>query len=194
MKAFAGIIIVLVIGTGVACAHQGVHRRATKTDLTRIADSLSVHPDTLGHVSEGVAEGVDRHEQNHGIAQLAFEHLHNKLVHFPIVLGIVAFVIALIDKKSCRYEDIIFGMVVGGGLFSVIAVITGLFQSQHFIGTDQEWLVQYHKVAGILLLMLYVLWAALLRLKDLKKYSWVVGFVASVLILVTGIIGGVIAH
>jgi hypothetical protein len=86
------------------------------------------------------------------------------------------------------------GRVWGCGLFSVIAVITGLLQSQQFIGTDQEWLVQYHKISGILLLVFYVIWAALLRIKGLKKYSWVVGFVAAMLILITGFIGGVIAH
>jgi uncharacterized membrane protein len=194
MRVFAGVLIVLVIATGYLYAHKGVHKGAPKPDSTARGDSTLVESDTLARNAEGVSEESERHPATLDFPRLALEHPHNKLVHFPIVLGLAAFVIALFDRISRRYENIILGMVVVGGLFSVVSVITGLLQSQQFIGTDQEWLVQYHKISGILLLLFYAVWAALLRVKEWKKYSWVVGCVTAVLILVTGFIGGVIAH
>ena len=194
MKVFAGFLMMLVIATGCSYAHKGVHKGAPKPDLTTRGDSTLVQSDTLTRNAESVSEESEGHPATLDIPRLALEHPHNKLVHFPIVLGLVAFVIALFDRKSGRYDNIILGMVVGGGLFSGIAVLTGLLQSHQFIGTNQEWLVQYHKLSGILLLVFYVVWAALLRVKELKKYSWLVGCVTAVLILVTGFIGGVIAH
>ncbi len=194
MRVFAGVIIMLVIATGYSYAHKGVHKGAPKADSSARGDSTSVQSDTLARNRESVSEESEGHPATLDIPRLALEHPHNKLVHFPIVLGLAAFVIALLDGKSRRYENIILGMVVGGGLFSAISVITGLLQSQQFIGTAQEWLVQYHKISGILLLVFYVIWAALLRVKEWKKYSWVVGCATVVLILVTGFIGGVIAH
>jgi uncharacterized membrane protein len=194
MRVFAGFLMMLVITTGYSYAHKGVHQGSPKPGSTTRGDSTLVQLDTLTRNAESVSKESDGHPATLDIPRLALEHPHNKVVHFPIALGLVAFVIALIDRKSCRHEDIILGMVVGGGLFSVVAVITGLLQSQQFIGTDQEWMVQYHKIAGILLLVFYVLWAALLRVKDLKKYSWVVGCVTAMLILLTGFIGGVVAH
>lgn len=194
MRVFAGVLMMLVIATGSSYAHKGAHKGAPKPDSTARGDSTLVQSDTLARNTESVSEESDGHPSPLDIPRLALEHPHNKLVHFPIVLGLAAFVIALFDRTSRRYENIILGMVVVGGLFSVVSVITGLLQSQQFIGTDQEWLVLYHKISGILVLVFYAIWAALLRVKEWKKYSWVVGCVTAVFIIVTGFIGGVIAH
>ena len=166
MRVFAGVLMMLVIATGSSYAHKGAHKGAPKPDSTARGDSTLVQSDTLARNAESFSEESERQPATLDIPRLALEHPHNKLVHFPIVLGLAAFVIALIDRKSRRHENIILGMVVGGGLFSVIAVITGLLQSQQFIGTDHEWLVQYHKIAGILVLVVYIMWATLLTLND----------------------------
>lgn len=123
-----------------------------------------------------------------------FEHIHNKLVHFPIVIGIVAFAFTLVNLKTKNYERVILFLIIAGILFSVATVITGLNQTEPFSGTGKQWVVEFHRNTGIALLASYICWFVFTSVQRLKKFSWIIGLLTISLITLAGFLGGVIAH
>lgn len=122
------------------------------------------------------------------------EHLHNKLVHFPIALGVLAFFLTLLNFKWKSFDSAIMVSVLIALLFSIGAFITGKDQSEPFIGTSKEWIVELHQNFGLAVIINLFVWTIFLTIDKLKKYAWIIGLIASILILAAGFLGGVIAH
>ncbi|NJD21597.1 MAG: hypothetical protein FIA82_02850 [Melioribacter sp.] len=123
-----------------------------------------------------------------------FEHLHNKIVHFPIAIGVIAFFFSLLHLRRKNYNTTILILVVLGLAFSVLAFFTGLNQVQPFEGTNKYWVVELHRNFGISILITYFIWLFFLLVDKIKKYAWIIGAIIFVLILITAFLGGVIAH
>ncbi len=123
-----------------------------------------------------------------------FEHMHNKIVHFPIALGLFAFFLSLLNFKLKNYNSAILISVLIALLFSIVAFITGKNQSEPFIGTAKEWIVELHQNIGLALIINFFIWTIFLFVEKLKKYSWLIGLIAFILILTAAFLGGVIAH
>lgn len=123
-----------------------------------------------------------------------FAHMHNKLVHFPITLGAFAFLLTMLNFKWKNFDSAILISVIFSFLFSIGAFITGTNQSGPFAGTAKEWIVELHQNFGIVILINFFVWTIFLVIDKLKKYAWIIGFIAFFLILSTGFLGGVIAH
>ncbi|MBS3945019.1 MAG: hypothetical protein KGZ42_05935 [Melioribacter sp.] len=123
-----------------------------------------------------------------------FEHMHNKIVHFPIALGAFAFLLTLLNFKWKNFDSAILISVLISLLFSIGAFITGKNQSDPFVGTPKEWIVELHQNLGIVILINFFVWTIFLVIDKFKKYAWLIGLIAFILILITGFLGGVIAH
>jgi uncharacterized membrane protein len=125
-----------------------------------------------------------------------FAHLHNKIVHFPIALTLVAFLFSLLNIKQqshCTYQSI--KILLGISLFAGIsAYFTGNFQLTPFIGEPKEWLANTHRLSGIISIILIFLWFITLFIERTKKHSWAIGLIVVAAILITGFLGGVLAH
>ncbi len=126
--------------------------------------------------------------------EVIFEHLHNKIVHFPIAIGVLAFFFSLLHIRRKSYDATIFILVILGFAFSVAAFFTGNNQVQPFEGTNKYWVVELHRNFGIGIMIIYFIWLLFLRIEKIKKYAWIIGAVIFVLILITAFLGGVIAH
>ncbi len=123
-----------------------------------------------------------------------FAHMHNKVVHFPIALGLFAFFLSLLNFKWKNFDSAILISVLVALLFSIVTFITGKNQSEPFIGTAKEWIVELHQNIGLALIINFFIWAIFLFVDKLKKYAWLVGLIAFILILTAAFLGGVIAH
>jgi uncharacterized membrane protein len=123
-----------------------------------------------------------------------FEHLHNKLVHFPIALGVFAFFLTLLNFKWKNFDSTIMVSVLIALLFSIGAFVTGKNQSEPFIGTAKEWIVELHQNLGIAVIINLFVWIIFLIIDKLKKYAWIIGLIAFILVLAAGFLGGVVAH
>jgi uncharacterized membrane protein len=121
-------------------------------------------------------------------------HLHNKIVHFPIAIGVLAFFFSLLHLKRKNYDTTVFILVVLGLIFSLVAFFTGINQVEPFVGTGKYWVVDLHRYFGISILITYFIWLFFLLVEKTKRYAWIIGLVVFILILVTGFLGGVIAH
>lgn len=127
-------------------------------------------------------------------AEQIFEHLHNKVVHFPIALGLFAFFLSLLNFKWKNFDSVILISVLVALLFSIVAFITGKNQASPFIGSSKEWIVELHQNIGLALIINFFIWTVFLFIDKLKKYAWLVGLIAFILILTAAFLGGVIAH
>lgn len=123
-----------------------------------------------------------------------FSHLHNKIVHFPIAIGVLAFFFSLLHLRRKSYETTVFILVILGLMFSLIAFLTGINQIEPFVGTGKYWVVDLHRNFGISILITYFIWLIFLLVETIKKYAWIIGTIIFILIVITGFLGGVIAH
>jgi len=193
------IIFLLAVFTFNIYAHGKEHDKNKKVK----ADTLTiVNGDTIavnGHPKNFNMPTMTEAEKNEDTFELKpseeiFEHLHNKIVHFPIAIGVLAFFFSLLQLKRKNYDTTVLILVVTGLVFSVLSFFTGLNQVQPFEGTSKYWVVELHRNFGISVMITYFVWVFFLLVDKIKKYEWIIGAIIFVMILITAFLGGVIAH
>lgn len=122
------------------------------------------------------------------------EHPHNKLVHFPLSLAVVAAVFLVLGRRRPEFEVtgrwLVWLAAVGG----IAAYFTGRIQKEAFAGEPKEWIVLLHEKWGLATAMVLVAWALLTLWKPARKHGWLFGIAAAALVLITGFYGGIVAH
>lgn len=168
------------------------HRNDENTESHRIAaDTVSIANDSTRHQH---SELENMSKENIVSSESMFEHLHNKIIHFPIALSIMAFFLSILNFKAKKYDQAILLLVVVAFVTSIASVITGLIQESHFEGEPKEWILDIHKVIGFIIAIFLLLWTIALRIPAMKKYHWIAGLIVVVLVSVTGFLGGLISH
>src|SRR5262249_28924010 len=92
-----------------------------------------------------------------------FEHMHNKIVHFPIALGLAAAGLLLGRARWEASQPVATGLLTVAAAFGVAAYFTGGAQAEAFQGTPTWGLVGQHAVQGTVLALLLVAGAILTR-------------------------------
>ena len=119
---------------------------------------------------------------------------HNKIIHYPIALVLAAFIFAIIGYKNNKHELIVKLMLIVAGIFGIVAFFSGANQFEHFINNPKEWLAETHRLLGTVSVVLIWLWYLALIVKPLKKFSLIFGVITVILVSLTGLYGGVLAH
>ncbi len=156
-----------------------------------VGDSLLESQDAVEDENEQI-ESAEEYEMNAGDA--LFEHIHNKIVHYPIALALVTFLFAVLGFKDDRYQLVIKVMLLIAGVFAIMAFFSGANQFDPFIGNPKEWMANTHRVLGIASAISIWLWYLCLVIKPLKKLTWVFAIITVILVSITGLYGGVLAH
>jgi len=123
-----------------------------------------------------------------------FEHIHNKVIHFPIALSVVAFLLMLLGYKNGNYDQAIKIIIPIAVVFSIIAVFSGLNQSVPFEETSTYELVEIHELLGFGVTASLLLWLISLNVKRFEKLVWLFAVLTITLVSITGFFGGIIAH
>jgi len=123
-----------------------------------------------------------------------FEHIHNKIIHYPIALVLVAFLFAVLSYKDDRYQLVIKIMLLIAGVFAIIAYFSGTNQFDHFIDNPKEWLAETHRLLGIASAIFIWLWYLALIFKPMKKFNLIFAVITLIIVSLTGLYGGVLAH
>ncbi len=123
-----------------------------------------------------------------------FEHIHNKIIHFPIAFVVAGFIFTLLGFKRREILNLVSVLVFLAGLFGILAYLTGVSQGSAFENTSKEWVVETHRNLGIATVISIWVWFLFLSVKKLKKISWVIGVIALILVLIAGFYGGILAH
>ena len=191
-------LMLLVLSQLTIIAHEGKHeKKSVKQDTLTIVgkDTIAVN----GHPKKSIMKmGTETETKEEAYVlkpdKEIFAHLHNKVVHFPIAMGLLAFLFSLINLKWKDYDKTVFVLVVLGLIFSLVAFFTVKHQAEPFFDTGRYWVVELHQNIGISILITYFVWLFFLLVEKIKKYAWIIGLITSLLILSAGFLGGVIAH
>lgn len=120
--------------------------------------------------------------------------LHNKVIHFPIVLTLVAAVMVIVARRKPQFEPVAFWLVTLAALSVIPAYFTGKGAEEHFEGKPKEWLVEIHEKQGITIAGLQVLWVLSLLKAGTRRFAWVIGVILAVMVSIAGYFGGLVAH
>ncbi len=200
MKNLFTFILFLLLFTIPVSPHGGKdHKKekAAKQDTLTIVgrDTIAINGISKNPVKKKVEPAIVMDEPvKLNPSEQMFEHLHNKMVHFPIALGVFAFLLTMINFKWKNFDSAILISVLVAFLFSIGAFITGKNQAEPFAGTAKEWIVELHQTFGLTALISFFVWTIILIIDKLKKYAWIIGLITFLLILAAGFLGGVIAH
>jgi uncharacterized membrane protein len=123
-----------------------------------------------------------------------FEHIHNKIVHFPIALGLTAAVILLGRARWGAYQPVAGGLLAVAAVFGMAAYLSGGAQAGPFMGTPTEALVKQHATQGTLTALLLIAGAVLTRVRAAQRWLWIYALFLILAISFTGLLGGLVAH
>jgi uncharacterized membrane protein len=173
---------------------------AAKAAGTAVAGVAKDAKDVAGSAAQAVGGAVNKGE---AVVQAvpwdllkegATSHMHNKLVHFPVALGIFGclFVIAALKWPNLMTAArILLGSAI---VLGYAAVRTGRMQAEEFFNSSYRETLHMH--ADIARNSLWFLLAVLILtwLPSLKKVSWIVAVLAIAGLILAGGLGGVLAN
>ncbi len=128
------------------------------------------------------------------LSKALLDHMHNKLVHFPIVLTLVAAVMVIVARKKPQYEPIAYWLVWAAALSVIPAFFTGKAQEKHMYGGPKEWLDEIHEKQGIIIAITQAAWVLSLLKIQTRRYAWLIGLLLATMVLGSGFTGGLLAH
>ena len=177
-------------------AHDGKHGNKLDTVTVVGKDTIAINGFPVNKVDSQVQSDNRSKIQPEEIKLLEklFEHPHNKIIHIPIVLIVIAFFFSLLSLKDDKFANSVKLIVLLAVISSAVAFFTGTSQIQPFEGTVKETMVNTHRLIGILTLVSTVIWLSFLSIKSLKKFALLIGIISCLLVLTASFYGGIIAH
>ncbi len=188
------IILSIIISPSQVNAHS---KEEHKKKIENVVDSsLQItKADTQSHqMALGKVHNESESKEEIVFPDVLFEHIHNKLVHFPIALSILAFLFTILNFKWKQFEFPIKYIVLIAAIFTIPVIVTGLIQADNFIGDPKESFVYTHKWLGIVSTFIIWVWSYFLWKNSLQKFAWIFAFIILILIILTALQGGIIAH
>ena len=121
-------------------------------------------------------------------------NLHNKIVHFPLALGMAAAVLFMIARRWPAYEPSARLLLIAGALAAVVAFFSGRAQEGEFDDSPFHSVVELHETFGIATAI--TLWAgvALTFWARARRFMPLYGILLVLLLVGTGFLGGVLSH
>ncbi len=200
------ILIILFLSATIIFAHEAHNKKKSipKLDTLTIIGNDTIAINGIA-TQQFMAEHHDENEEHHNEAMeeeevkevtfgAAFEHLHNKLIHFPIALTLIALLLLILGYKEKQYLSAVKIIVPTAALLTIATVLTGRGQTAPFEGTATYQLVETHELLGFGVLASLILWSVSLYVKPLEKFIYTIAILTFILVSITGLYGGVIAH
>ena len=129
------------------------------------------------------------------LAKGLLDHPHNKLVHFPIVLGLGGFALLALARRRPELLPVAHAVIWLAAASAVAAYFSGRFQEEEFKGRPKEWLGELHERASTAVTLACGAWALLVGLRPRRWGPAVIlGAVIVAMMLLTGYLGGLLAH
>jgi uncharacterized membrane protein len=122
-----------------------------------------------------------------------FSHMHNKLVHFPVALGVVAALMILLNYRWPEFQISVRLLLFLAALGAAAAYITGRNQAEEFVTGPYSGILETHRLLGTTTLVLLWLGAVLSFIPWARKIMWVVALLLAFVVMATGFFGGILA-
>jgi hypothetical protein len=190
-SAVAWLSILVVTCAPAATAHEAHRDSASSADSVR-ADSLPA--DSVGAATVAGGRPVPQPYVLSSPARALLAHPHNKLIHFPIVLSLLAALLLWLPRRPPELLAAVRLIVIAATITAVAAYFTGQSQAEGFAGEPKEWVVELHRIWGIAVALALGVWAALLTWRPAGRIPAWWGLVVTALVTVASFLGGVVAH
>ena len=121
-------------------------------------------------------------------------NLHNKIVHFPLALGLAAAIFFMIGPRWPAYEPAARLLLIAGALAAVVAFFSGRAQVEQFDDSPFHSVAELHEKFGIATAI--TLWAgvALTFWARARRFLPLYGVLLMLVLAGTGFLGGVLSH
>ncbi len=143
--------------------------------------------------SEEIKEKVESFSMP-SFKEAIFEHLHNKLIHFPIALCFLSFLFLIISFKYPEFEKSARITLLISAFFTIPVYFSGENQIKNFEKDVNKWLAETHEQLGIFTIISIWLWLFVSNIKGMKKIALFIGILTVILISITAFYGGILAH
>ena len=121
-------------------------------------------------------------------------HLHNKIVHFPLALGLAAAVLFLVAPRWPAYEPAARALLIAAAVAAVAAYLSGGAQEEAFEDSPFHSVVELHEKFGIGTAITLWIGVALTFWARARRFLPVYGLLLILLLSATGFLGGVLSH
>ncbi|VAX21358.1 hypothetical protein MNBD_IGNAVI01-1483 [hydrothermal vent metagenome] len=200
------LLFTILIMASVLYAHEGHKKKKAevKPDTLTIVDGDTIAINGMAtekfmaarhaEAEEEELEAAEEGEVEEVTIGAVFEHIHNKVIHFPIALTIIGLLLMILGYKDNKYLGAIKIIIPFAALMTIVAVFAGLSQAEPFEGTAAYGLVETHELLGFGVLASLILWSIALYVKKLEKFIWALAILTFLLVSAAGLYGGVIAQ
>ena len=120
-------------------------------------------------------------------------HPHNKIVHFPVALGCVALVFALLSLRWPEYFKSVRVLLFLAAVGAWFAVQTGRGQAREFFEGPLRPVVHTHSMLGRYTMYSLAVCFLISLMPSSRKWLWALLLLVAGLILATGFYGGILA-
>ncbi len=121
-------------------------------------------------------------------------HLHNKIVHFPLALGLAGALLILLGYKWPQYQSASRVLLLLAAMLAIAAYFTGRAQEEPFEKGEMAPFLEAHKNQGITTAVMLWIGVFLTGFSQYKKLLALYAIVLLLLISLTGFFGGILAH
>lgn len=121
-------------------------------------------------------------------------HPHNKIVHFPLALGLAAAALFIASRRWPAYLPAGRALVLVAAVMAVGAYFTGQAQEEPFEDSALHEVVELHETMGIAAGVTLWLGVALTAWPAGRRWLWAYGLVLAVVLAATGALGGLLSH
>lgn len=168
-----------------------------KGAVLKAGDKAAAAVQASGEAAEkaigGGSEALSQVEPFQAMKESIPKHLHNKIVHFAVALGLFGGLFLLLSFRYPSYKWPARVLLFCAGVAAAFALPTGEAQAAAFDGTSLHEVLEWHEKAGKVALGL--IWGAfLLSFFDVtRKFFWLYAIVLFWFILTAGALGGILA-
>ncbi len=191
----------------VVSAHEG-HKRASPSPATAVAEaspqpetSPSDAPESETAEEPAAPPAVDApaEELPNPLSPFPWkeaftDHVHNKVVHFPLAFGLAAALILLVGPRYPVYEPTARVLLVGAGLAGIVAFFTGRMQREPFEDTAMQQVLTIHQLLGIATTVTAWAGVVLTGREGSRKVWRLYALVLLAILSATGFFGGLMSH
>lgn len=170
---------------------QNTSSRWVKT-ITPAHDEMDMSKITPEQAIQSLPEPM--HLSDINVWESVREHVHNKLVHFPLALGLLACLFWLLSSKQSEFQNPAKFVLVLSASTGLLAVITGENQKQVFQDSPLVEIMQWHEKSGFFSLFLLLTGSVWQWFQSFRKFIWVYVGLMVVALLFTGFLGGLLSH
>lgn len=189
------IFLFILCGALPALAHQGHHKKPqtqTKASPPSALQTMGAAPQQKVEQEMPSAETTVERDPKTIMEESMMSHLHNKLIHFPLALGVTASVFIFFARKRPEMIPVIRILLIVAAIFAVAAYFTGKAQEEPFEEGEMHEFVEWHQWLGTASGI--CLWAGVIISSKAKNLLTLYAVFQLVLLSATGFLGGILAH